>query len=82
MVSLPIASNVICSPIWQRMISALIANSSSRFAEIVFLKFLCVAMGMNGETKNINRYTKDIPTGRYNEPETRKIIFQLGKLSK
>lgn len=33
------------------------------------LKFFFVATGTKGEIKNINRYTNDIPTGRYNAAE-------------
>ena len=54
-----------CSPIWHNTNIVLNAINIIKYGVTDPLKFFFVATGTNGEMKNINRYTNDIPTGRY-----------------
>lgn len=54
-----------CSPMWHSSSIVLNAINIIKYGVTDPLKFFFVATGTNGEMKNINRYTNDIPTGRY-----------------
>lgn len=52
---------------WPNSTKALSANSIIKKAVTEPLKLRRVASGMNGDMKNINRYTNEMPTGRISE---------------
>lgn len=63
-----------CKPIWHRRSIVLNAIKIIKYGVTDVLKFCFVATGTNGEMKNINRYTNDIPTGRYSAAKKITVI--------